>query len=226
MITGNGEPLLNNNYLRMFGQVNSELDRPFRWIEIQTSGTTLDDEKLRFLRNHVKVNTISLSISSFLSSINASHNQTKRGFEVNISEVCKEIKRYDFNLRLSLNLTKDFESFVPEAIFTHSKDFGADQVTLRVLYQSPNKNTSQDLWIQKNAASSSFIKELKEYIRDNGSPLEVLPFGATKYSLHGMSVVLDNDCMSQEVKDSVKYLILRPNCKLYSRWDDEASLVF
>lgn len=41
-----------------------------------------------------------------------------------------------------------------------------------------------------------------------------------------MSTVLDEDCMSEEAKESVKYLILRPNCKLYSKWDDKGSLVF
>jgi hypothetical protein len=41
-----------------------------------------------------------------------------------------------------------------------------------------------------------------------------------------MSVVVDDDCMSTEVKEDVKYLILQPNCKLYTKWDDEGSLLF
>ena len=33
--------------------------------------------------------------------------------------------------------------------------------------------------------------------------------------------------MSKRInKDAVKYLILRPNCKLYSKWDDKGSLIF
>ena len=64
-----------------------------------------------------------------------------------------------------------------------------------------------------------------------GKPLGVLPYGATKYSLHGMAVVVDDDCMAKgklpgEEKDAYKYLILQPDCKLYSQWDDPASLIF
>jgi len=47
-----------------------------------------------------------------------------------------------------------------------------------------------------------------------------------KYSVDGMSTVLDEDCMNTEAKEELKYVILRPNCKLYSKWDDTASLIF
>ena len=32
--------------------------------------------------------------------------------------------------------------------------------------------------------------------------------------------------MAKTPKREYKYLILRPNCKLYSQWDDPASLIF
>ena len=47
------------------------------------------------------------------------------------------------------------------------------------------------------------------------------------YSVMGMSTVVDEDCMAKnEEKQSWKYLILRPNCKLYTQWDDKGSLLF
>lgn len=40
-------------------------------------------------------------------------------------------------------------------------------------------------------------------------------------------MVIDEDCMAQEEnKNAVKYLILRPNGHLYSKWDSKASLIF
>ena len=87
-------------------------------------------------------------------------------------------------------------------------------------------------WIQFNMLSESndrimSIQSLKEYILDEGSPLYRLPFGAMLYSVKGMSIVLDDDCMSKaEYKDALKYYVLRENCKLYTRWDDDGSLVF
>jgi sulfatase maturation enzyme AslB (radical SAM superfamily) len=228
ILTGDGEPLLNRNFLKDFGLMNKELDSPFRWIELQTSGTLLDDEYLRFLRNHVGVNTISLSLSSiFDSKKNAEYNGTKEGYEVDIDHLCSEIKRYDFNLRLSLNLTDvydgDFDSI--SRIFARAKDLGADQITFRVLYMSDHKTEEND-WIAKHSASPQFVANVREYIIKFGRPLEILPFGARRYSVHGISTVLDDDCMSQEVKDAVKYLVLRPNAKLYSRWEDRGSLIF
>ncbi|HOA80831.1 MAG TPA: radical SAM protein [Defluviitaleaceae bacterium] len=228
ILTGDGEPLLNRSFLKDFGLMNKELDSPFRWIELQTSGTLLDDEYLRFLRNHVGVNTISLSLSSiFDSKKNAEYNGTKKGYEVDIDHLCSEIKRYDFNLRLSLNLTDvydgDFDSI--SRIFARAKDLGADQITFRVLYMSDHETEEND-WIAKHSASPQFVANIRDYIINFGKPLEILPFGARRYSVHGISTVLDDDCMSQEVKDAVKYLILRPNAKLYSRWEDRGSLIF
>ena len=48
--------------------------------------------------------------------------------------------------------------------------------------------------------------------------------------MNGISTVVDDNCMDDATKreesDSYKYLILRPNCKLYSHWDDKGSLIF
>lgn len=230
MLTGNGEPLMNQNFLEKFALWNESLPSPFRWIEIQTSGTLLDDEYLRFLRNTVGVNTISLSLSSiFDSKKNAEYNRTKKGMEVDIDNVCREIKKYDFNLRLSLNMTDVYNNVKPEAIFDRAKELGADQITFRKLYMSPdNPDCPQNKWIQEHKCSNGKFAEIENFVKTNGRALEILPFGAIKYAIYGFSVVIDNDCMSTEVKsnDTVKYLILRENCKLYSRWDEKGSLIF
>lgn len=224
MLTGNGEPQQNRAFLETFGTLNSMMERPFRWIEMQTTGTLLDDGYLRFLRNHVGVSTISLSLNSFSNEENAATCQMK--VPVDIEHLCHEIKRYDFNLRLSVNMTKSFEALSPDALAAYAKDeLKADQITFRVLYTS-GLDTAQDKWIFEHAASKEYVQSIRSYIESAGIPLGILEFGATKYSVNGMSTVLDDDCMAQEVKDEYKYLILRPNCKLYSRWDDPASLIF
>lgn len=227
MLTGSGEPILNKEHLKLFGTVNRELSRPFRWIELQTSGTKLDEQMLRFLRNHVQVSTISLSLSDvFDSSRNAEMNRTKAGFEVDIDASCSLIKRYDFNLRLSLNMTDVYTGRQVLEVFDRAKALGADQVTFRVLYETQTGGTDQDRWIQQHRASPETLTMFTGYVKDFGRPLEVLPFGATRYALRGMSVVIDDDCMNVQSKTACKYLILRPDCHLYSRWDEKGSLVF
>lgn len=230
MLTGDCEPQQNRQFLEKFGTLNSMIDKPFRWIEMQTTGVLLDEPYLRFLRNHVGISTISLSLSSFDNDENCSINMTPENYKVNIKSLCEKIKKYDFNLRLSLNLTSAFNDIDNEDLFRIAKnELKADQITFRVLYTSTNKPeeyTKQDKWIIENRVTEQRLATLKLFIEENAKPLEVLEFGATKYSLKGLGTVLDEDCMSKKVKDTYKYLILRPNCKLYSKWDDPASLIF
>ena len=60
-------------------------------------------------------------------------------------------------------------------------------------------------------------------------PVFILFWGcnSTIYDIEEMSMVVDDDCMSENVdKDTYKYLVLRENCKLYSHWETKASLIF
>ena len=226
MLTGNCEPQQNREFLKTFGLLNQSLAKPFRWISMQTTGTLLDSGYLRFLRNHVGVCTISISLASLDSEVNAAIIHMAK--PVDIKFLCSEIKRYDFNLRLSINLTKEIEqnwSDIEKLLAYCRETLGADQITFRVLYSS-GLDTPQDRWIAENAASADYVGDIKSYITNNGTVLGRLAFGAVKYGILGMSTVIDDDCMSQTAKEEYKYLILRPNCKLYSRWDDPASLIF
>jgi len=234
ILTGDGEPLMNPNFLENVATWNKELDKPFRNIDVQTSGIRLTDENLRWLRNTIGVTTIALSVSSIWDDDdNAEYNGAPDKFKVNIAKVCQEIKKYDFNLRLSLNLTDKYnwtnEGNSTFMIFNKAKELGANQITFRVLYESPNAIGKEKVindWIRKHRALPLVELMIEKYIKENGKPLEKLPFGAIRYSCDNMSVVTDSDCMSTETKEELKYLILRPNCKLYSKWDDLGSIIF
>lgn len=211
------------------------MKNPFHWIEMQTTGVLLDQNYLRFLRNHVGVNLISLSLSSLDSEVNRQIIDS-RAKAPDITDLCSEIKRYDFSLRLSLNLTKWYNGRIfgrgdvnnnIKDIFELCKQYGADQVTIRVLYSS-GANTPQDKWIAENRAYDETVKAIKDYVCANGTVLGVLPHGATKYSVGGLCAVIDEDCMDKSEKrdEDYKYLILQPDCKLYSQWDNKSSLIF
>lgn len=232
MLTGDSEPQQNRKFLTYFGLFMQMMRNPFDWIEMQTTGVLLDQNYLRFLRNHVGVNVISLSVSSFNSERNADIIWFPDGLEIVLPELCKEIKRYDFALRLSLNLSSAFDEYTPQSLFKKCKELGADQVTLRVLYADSDE-TEQGKWVKEHAMSPQRVQQIAEYVMENGTPLGRLPYGALKMSLHGLSVVLDDDCMGKrdctkagDIEENYKYLILRPDCKLYSAWDDKASLIF
>ena len=226
VITGApGEPLQNIPFLEKLFAWNQTLRKPFYWIELQTTGVMLTAENLTKLRNW-GVSTISLStFDIFDSANNFDIIGASPALQYNIEGRCKMIKDMGFNLRICVNLMKHYNKLMIGETFTRLVELGADQVTFRKLYTSDIKSPIND-YIRENSMNAVIIKNLNEYIKDYGTPLELLPLGARKYSYMGISTVLDDDCMSKEENQVIRYLILRENCKLYTKWDDKASLLF
>ena len=118
--------------------------------------------------------------------------------------------------------------YTPESVIRLCSAFGADQITFRALW-APDGDTEQGRWISRHVTAKTldFIEELKADVKAGGKYLDTLEYGADRYDYHGFSVVVDEDSMSQEAnKTAVKYLILRPDGHLYSKWDSRASLIF
>lgn len=228
MLTGIAEPQQDLGFIDDFDDFNKRLEKPFRIIEMQTTGAGMKQDIIRKLVRGIGVTTFSLSLSSFDSETNAQINGTSSVNATDLEAFCAMVKEEGANLRISINLTNEFDMYqqAPWKLFKECKyRFGADQVTLRELYA--DENTPQGQWIEANGADPKTKYALEQYIIQFGNELEKLEFGRTKYSILGMGVVIDNDCMAKETgKDVLKYAILRPNCKLYSRWDDPGSLIF
>jgi MoaA/NifB/PqqE/SkfB family radical SAM enzyme len=229
VLTGSAsEPILNEDMLGLFDEVNRSLPCPFTNIDVQTSGTGLTKSKLTLLES-IKVKTISLSVSSFESDVNARINNTNPDKKVNIEQLCHVIKREGFNLRLSLNMNREgFRNADDiERLFEEAKNLDADQITFRKLYYPKSaENTKQAEWIRNNQLPPSFWSKLRGFVENEGTPLHRLTFGAVKYSVNGLSTVVDYDCMAKDNIEALKYAILRRNLKLYSDWEDPASLIF
>lgn len=221
ILTGTYEPLQNIKFIEKFANWNNQLNNPFRWIELQTVGNLLTETNIKKLRNDVGVNTISISIANLF--------DDKRNSEIigmpqikKIEDICKLIKNTGLTLRLSLNLTSDFENISLDSIILRGKELEADQITFRQLYIGNE-------WTSKNSLQIEKIKtQYQDVINDRKyRKMETLPFGASMYDISQISVVIDDDCMaSKHVNSTLKYLILRENCKLYSYWDTPASLKF
>jgi len=266
ILTGTGEALQNKPFLKKFAEWNKKLHKPFYIIELQTTGVFLDDETLKFLRDEVRVKTISLSVSDLFDNENNLNTiGVSEKLRFNLDDLVKKIKDYGFNLRISLNVLKSAEDLLVNKywveleklaklqnfdkaieyrdtyknelskgssyfykLFDRLKELSADQITFRKMWKS-NNNNEIDKWIENNTASDEFFNLLNSYIKNNGKVIGKLTFGALQYEVggeNGISTVIDGDCMSDEVKDSVKYLILRENGKLYFKWNSKSSLVF
>lgn len=135
---------------------------------------------------------------------------------------------YDINVRICCNLTSEFnQGDIPydEDFYGYLKEaYHADQVTFRKMYAS-DKDTPQGKWL----AAHEFPKKEADGLSSSLKWFPVIsktPYGANIRDVQGMSVIYDEDCMGKNPDSDVKkFLILRPNCKLYSQWDTKASLV-
>lgn len=224
VITGDGEPMADINFLDQFAKLNWKLSSPFRWIEIQTSGAFLNDDNLTFLRDTVGVSTISLSVwDLFTDRVNMDIFQCPEKLQYNLSDMCGLIVSRGFNLRLSLNMTKRYKHFSFLDTLERCIEMGTSQITFRRLYDSGN-DTEQDKWILQNADNDEQLVVYKKAIRMMGKQRGYLSFGAELWSVNGISIVIDDDCMSETPKHELKYVVLRPNCKLYRDW--EGTLLF
>ena len=231
MLTGNNEPQQNKEFLKVFSEINRTLKYPFLNIEMQTTGAFIDDEYFDFLKHSVGVTTVAVSVACLDCDENNREMIGTSDKELSVSRLCQRIKNLDMNLRICLNMNDGIlkgHPFTTKSIIDICASLGADQILFRALW-APDLNSDQGKWIEDNVTEKTFslISELKKEIKREGRYLDTLEYGADRYDFHGFSVVIDEDSMSQdENKEAVKYLILRPNGHLYSKWDSKASLIF
>ena len=236
ILTGTGEPPQNISFIEFFMKINETLRMPFENIEMQTTGVMLDEGIIQHLRQ-IGLTTMAFSISNiFNNDRNLELIDCNENLRFDLEKQIELVKKYKFNLRLSLNLVNDYDRCSVPEVLHRCKELGAHQVTFRKLYKS-DTNTEIDQWIEENS-SKEFYPKLVDYIMGkhdidpivrsggHGRLIGILPFGAKIWDIDEMSVVLDDDCMNEEVKDTYKYLILREDCRLYSKWETKASLIF
>ena len=232
IITGTGEALQNTKFLYNLNKVFDTLNHPFPNVELQTTGVLLVNNlqaehfNLELLKS-LRVNTISVSVSDIFDDVkNMDIIGVTEFLRFRLSELIDIIKSNRFNLRLSLNMTNAYNDISLNDLFHKLKELKADHVTFRKLWHNDDNTLEQTNWVKYNACKPITLDLISEYIQKNGKALYKLPFGYIAYSLMGMSIVIDDNCMSKNDQDKLKYVILRENGKLYCQWDDEGSLIF
>jgi hypothetical protein len=237
ILTGTGEALQNKKFLKNIADLLFEMNHPFPNIELQTSGVFLLSQDYDYisLLQMLGVNTVSISVSDiFDDKNNMDIIGTPERLKFKLSELTSFLKSKGMNIRLSLNMTSAFEHSedshlsplsLPIQILSQCKKLGADQITFRKLFESGDES-DQSVWVRKNKCSNKTVDYISEYIKCTGTSLYQLPFGSMVYSIMNMSTVIDDNCMNKDSFQSLKYVILREDGKLYSQWDDNGSLIF
>lgn len=234
MLTGSTEPQQDKQFLRDFWLINQSLERPYRDIEIQTTGAFMDDDMLEFLAHKVGVKTICISTFNIFSETRNREIMQTKDSSLGVRRLCESAKKYGMNIRLCLNITDEYAypdgkitSDIIDGIFDRCAYLKADQITIRKMW-APDNTSKQGKWIESNCkCSDKLITMLEDEIVQNGAYLNTLEYGAKRYAYKGFSTVIDRDSMAQDKNNqAIKYYVIRQNGKLYSNWDSPASLIF
>lgn len=228
ILTGSTEPQQDKAFLKDFYLLNKSLKNPFRNIEMQTTGAFIDMDMLVFLKS---LGLQTMAISMFCLDDDEVNKDITRTSDknLNIRELCKNIKAAGLNLRVCINMTDHIlvhKEINADNIFAICEELGANQVTIRKMW-APDDSTKQGAYIRDNCKESQkYIDEINSLITKKGTYLNTLEYGAKRYAYKGFSTVIDNDPQSTEINDGIKYYVIRQNGKMYSDWNSPASLVF
>lgn len=227
IFTGTAEPQQNLEFIFKLLDCNKTLRKPFYNITIQTTGSNLHYEDIKNLANE-GVTTLALSISSVIDARNWDIIHTpEKARMMTLTKLIETAKEFNMNVRACFNLTDEFALANPKDYFNWCKSKRVDQVTFRKIYADGNGPEAE--WVRSHEFPQEKFDAIKDYITENGTPIARLPYGFIQYSVHGISTVIDSNCMDVKTEDNLeemKYAILRPNGHLYSAWNTKGSLIF
>lgn len=224
ILTGTAEPQQNLEFIFKLLDCNKNLRKPFYNITIQTTASGLTPKDIKDLAD-AGITTFALSMSSFNELVHWEITNTPKNKQtITFGRLFYEVKKNNMNLRVCFNLTDEFISVSPYYYFNWAEECGVDQVTFRKIYTDGNGPEAE--WVRDHEFPQKEFIIIKNYIKNNSTPIARLPYGFIQYSVRGISTVIDDNCMGKDNIDEMKYAILRPNGHLYSRWDDTGSLIF
>lgn len=225
MITGTAEPQQNLPFIHRLLYLNSHLPQPFYNVEFQTTGSGMTEGDIEDLAS-LGVTTLALSISSFDADRNAEIIHMPENKKNSYYDLIEWAHEENMNVRACLNLTDEFNRYFPEQYTKWARGYGIEQLTFRKMYYSNMPFCDERTWTANHHLDDTKFYQIKAFIERAGKEVAILPYGFRQYDVQGVSVVIDDDCMSKDNIANFKYAILRPNGKLYSQWDLKGSLIF
>ena len=235
MITGSNEPQQDRRWLETLAVILRNLKNPFHKVEIQSTGAMIDYDYLCFMKEALGLTTFAISVFNIINDEINMKIERSADKLLSVKMLCENCQKLDINIRICLNVTDHFvdddihpasELSIKEQVakaFDRCKELGAHQITFRKMWAA-NDICPQGKWIKENCThSDEIIEEVKRVVKNDGIYLNTLDYGAKRYDYKGMSLVIDEDSMSQNKDTGIKYYIIRPDGHMYSSWDLEGS---
>lgn len=220
-IVGDCEPQKNRAFLERITIINNMLARPFRIIELTTTGRNLTKEYLYFLRSVIGVTTIDLNVAAFDDTLNQElAGMINEDAKVELVPLTHMIKDLTFNLHLHVYLSKYFERYREDPTQFFKDCEGKYCAQYLSIHNTPAPND----WLKSKAGSSTMQENVENYIKSRGTFLAEFPSYADVYALNNLIILMDPP--NEKNATMLDGLILQTDGHLYSKWDEKTSLVF
>lgn len=198
------------------------MHKPYRIIELTTSGKGLNKEYLYFLRSVADITTIDLNVAAFDDARNQELAGMTEADKIELLKLTHNIHDLTFNLHLHIYLSDYFDIYQsdPKQFFEDCKNQYHAQY-LSIHYAPPVNE-----WLAERQTNKETYKNLIHFIGEHGVSLDqsIRAPNRDVYSWKDMIIILHQPNTIPTTPPNS--LILRPDGHLYTQWDNKASLVF
>ena len=235
MITGKGEPTLYPEMITQYAEMLQEHKIPL--LELQTNGLKLLDFDFRcdggFLKRWYRLGmtTIAVSVVHWKMEENTKIYCKNDTYPTDLGKFVKCLHGFGFSVRLSCIMLKGFidNQETCEQMVNYARNNDVDQLTFMPLnYPKATQDESVRQWvidhyIERNGDNS--LRQVREWLASEGTPLMTLPHGATVYDVHGQNVCLNHCLADTAIKDEIRNLIFYPDGRIAYDWQYTGAVV-
>jgi len=228
LITGKGEPTLyTNDIVKVLALANTQ--RAFPFIELQTNGIRLADEKLdKEMARWYKLglNTIILSIVHYEDEMNKKIYGEKYP---NLEKLIEKLHRIGFSVRLSCIMVKDYIDSINKIkqLIAFCKANKVEQLTIRPVTAPDRDINNKEVyeWTKEHSVLPYVYMPIFADIENNGTLLMNLMHGARVYDLYGQNICISN-CLTESTNaEEIRQLIYFPDGHLRYSWVHEGAII-
>ncbi len=210
-----GDPLCCDK--EAFQIIMSYVRERFPILELQTNGTLLNEEKVKWLKG-TGINLIAISCVHY----EESKNTDLYGLHYpNLIEVVDLLHKYGLSVRLSCTLIKGYidDHFKIDEFLEYFKGSNIEQFSFIPVGHNGDNIYAQ--WAKQREVRKHIVYN---NIKANGTLLRKTPYGGLIYDYEGKNVYIA-DCLSGTV-EGIRSLIFYPDGHLRYSWTKPGAIIF
>lgn len=232
IITGKGEPTLYPSQVTEYLQLMSYAKYDFPFIELQTNGTMIANDKVDAatlaLWYELGMTTILISVVHYEPELNRQTYVPKAKEYFDLPATIKKIQDAGINVRLTC---VGLDGYIDSAdklvgLMNFAKENNVRQLSWRPV-NAPDKAEDSEVfeWTKKHFLKVHQKDEIVKYVQRNGTLIQNLVHGAQVYDLNGQNLCLSNCLTRDPNEETARQLIFFPNGELYTDWQFKGSVL-